>query len=46
MMNSQMLGEASGGPKDLRIFEDSIHSVQNIPYKVMPLQVNFLTTDL
>jgi dienelactone hydrolase len=44
--NSQMLHDAASGPKELHIFEEGNHSCQNIPYKVVPLQLNFLRRHL
>jgi dipeptidyl aminopeptidase/acylaminoacyl peptidase len=44
--NSQMLAEAAGGPTEVHIFEEGNHSCQNIPYKVVPLQLNFLKKHL
>jgi dipeptidyl aminopeptidase/acylaminoacyl peptidase len=44
--NSQMLAEAAGGPTELHLFEEGNHSCQNITYKVVPLQLNFLKKHL
>jgi dipeptidyl aminopeptidase/acylaminoacyl peptidase len=44
--NSQMLYDAAAGPKELLLFEDGNHSCQNIPYKVLPRQYNFLRKHL
>ncbi|MGH2820625.1 MAG: alpha/beta hydrolase family protein [Actinomycetota bacterium] len=44
--NSQMLADAAGGPTELHLFEEGNHSCQNIPYKAVPLQLNFLRKHL
>ena len=44
--NSQMLYDAASGPKELHIFDEGNHSCQNIPYRVMPIQSQFLVRHL
>jgi dipeptidyl aminopeptidase/acylaminoacyl peptidase len=44
--NQQMLYDAASGPKELHIFDEGNHSLQNIPHKVMPLQYVFLKKHL
>ncbi|MGH2825791.1 MAG: alpha/beta hydrolase family protein [Actinomycetota bacterium] len=44
--NSQMLYDAAGGRKDLYLFDEGNHSCQNIPYRVIPVQSNFLVDHL
>ena len=44
--NAQMLYDAARGPKDLHIFDEGNHSCQNIPYRVMPIQSQFLVRHL
>lgn len=40
--NTQLLHDAAQGPKELHIFDEGNHSCQNIPYQVMPRQMQFL----
>lgn len=44
--NAKLLYDAASGPKELHIFDEGNHSLQNIPHKVMPLQLQFLTKHL
>lgn len=44
--NAQQLYDATGGPKELHVFEEGNHSCQNIPHKAMPPQFQFLTRHL
>jgi dipeptidyl aminopeptidase/acylaminoacyl peptidase len=44
--NQQMLYDAAGGPKELHIFDEGNHSLQNIPHKFLPLQFIFLKRHL
>jgi fermentation-respiration switch protein FrsA (DUF1100 family) len=44
--NCELLHDAAAGPKELHIFEEGNHSCQNIPYKLIPLQCNFLKRHL
>lgn len=44
--NAQRLYDAAAGPKEVHVFDEGNHSLQNIPHKVMPLQHQFLAKHL